>query len=408
MPPESRKILKIFLLLVSYPKSPHNLRIKRQFTNFMSETETKSEPDSDAPGETAAERKTDIEEFTEDFGIQSVSSAEMIKDGEFAPGNSSLNEEDENVSILKSKYQRSKDVDFSAGEIDSLIEKSPVFKELSEPKLPALPKENRARLQMQSPTRLHFYWSIKNNPFQTLNRVFGGNAQDYTLVVKLVNRTRNREELVPIESEGATWFDVDADSTYRAEIGFTAAQRPFIRLMFSNTVETPRKNPSPRGDFSLDWAVSANQFAQVLDVSGYAQDAVEVALAGDDFSFAETATRNAFSQVTGDQENDFTEDNSSEIRFTLLALAAGYRAENLRGQISHSLFMKLLENVETVSAEKAFIALQENFGEFTEEIVEEDRKQTIFGISSINFPKFSKRRILPKFAPVSSFSNNLK
>jgi len=57
--------------------------------------------------------------------------------------------------------------------VEPETEPSEVFKELSEPKLPELVKENRARLQMQSPTKIHFYWSIKTNPFQTLTRVFG-------------------------------------------------------------------------------------------------------------------------------------------------------------------------------------------------------------------------------------------
>ncbi len=255
---------------------------------------------------------------------------------------------------------------------------------------------------MQSPNRLYFYWSIKNSQYQTLNRLFGKNAENYTLVAKLANRTQNSEEIIPIEAEGATWFEVDADSTYRTEIGFYAANHPFVRLMVSNIVETPRKNPSPHGDFSLDWAVSANQFAQVLDVSGYAQDAIEVALAGDDLEFAEIATRNAFSQVIGRQETNFTENSVSEIRFVLLALASGYRAENLRGQISKTLFAKLMENAESLSAEKALNALQENFTEFADETIEEGFGQTIFGASSINFPRFSKRRVLPKFSPISS------
>ena len=55
-------------------------------------------------------------------------------------------------------------------------ELSPVMKELASVELPKLEKENRARLQMQSPTKLFFYWSTKGNPFQMLNRSFGGNT----------------------------------------------------------------------------------------------------------------------------------------------------------------------------------------------------------------------------------------
>ena len=71
------------------------------------------------------------------------------------------------------------------------VELSPVFKALAEPKLPALSKENRARLLMQSPNRLYFYWSMHTNPFQTLNRALGKQTGSYTLVLKLVDLKRD-------------------------------------------------------------------------------------------------------------------------------------------------------------------------------------------------------------------------
>ncbi len=293
---------------------------------------------------------------------------------------------------------------------DELLEvEDPIFAELSAPKLPELPKENRARLQMQSPTRLNFYWSIKQNPFQTLNRAFG-NTGSYTLVAKLVNQTADREEFFPVEAEGSSWFNVDADATYRAEIGFYAPNRPFVRVMFSNTLETPRKNPSPRRATEKDWAVSAYQFAEVLDVSGYQQDAFEVALAGDDFEHSESATSNAFSQFIGKQEIDFPSD---EIRFALLALASGYTLESLRGHIGASLFAVLQENAEKVSAENALAALNEHFDVFSDEILEEEEiGSAVFGASLVNFPKMSRKRTVPKtllpkigpkLSPISSF-----
>lgn len=372
----------------------------------MSEKDTKKELTNDERPAKLPYEKTEVENLIEDFEIHAVSSAEFIKVEKSATEsfeNSSLDEKDENVFPLNSESSEMDDFDLPEKEINYLIEKSPVFKELAAPKLPELPKENRARLQMQSPTRLYFYWSTKSNPFQTLNRAFGASPGNYTLVVKLVNQTKNREEFIPIDTAGATWFDADADSTYRAEIGFYAAHRPFVRLMYSNMVKTPRKNPSPRSDFSLDWTISANQFAQFLDASGYAQDAVEVALAGDDFEFADKAARDAFSQVFDEQEYDFTEDDAGEMRFALIALASGYSAENLHGQISKNLLAKLLETTENLSAEKARVALQENFGEFVEQTMAEEFGQAIFGASLLNFPRFSKRRLLPKFAPVSSF-----
>jgi len=281
---------------------------------------------------------------------------------------------------------------------------------LSAPKLPKLAKENRARLQMQSPTRLYFYWSFKNDPFQTLNRTFAGGAADFKLVVKLVNQTRGNEEITPIETEGSAWFDADANSTYRAEVGFYAANSLFTRLMFSNTIETPRKSPSLRRDFSTDWSVNAQVFAQVLNNSGFPQDASEVVLAGDDAAFSDRATHNAFTQILDDQKTDFARndlfisDDSSEVRFALLALASGIALGNLRGQISKKLFATFEENAENISAAKALAALQENFGEFEDEFLEtEEFGSAVFGSSVLNFPKTSKRRFVPKFSPISSF-----
>ena len=341
-----------------------------------------------------------------EFKLKPISSAEIIKPNLMA---------DEDVFSLDAPLPSSVETG-AAAEIESTDDVAideenaateiadPIFKELAEPKLPELSKENRARLQMQSPNKIYFYWSFKGNPFQTLRRVFG-NQVNYQLVVKLVNRTNGREEIFPAEAEGSTWFDVDADSTYRAEVGFYAVNRPFVRVMFSNIVETPRQNPSSRRDFSPNFTVSAEQFAEVLDASGFEQDAFEVALAGDDIESANEATQTAFSQIVGTPPKDFDENKSSEIRFILLALASGYSAQDLRGHISPSLFAVLQSNTEKISAAKALSALQGNFGISSDGTFEEESfAATVVGASLINFPRFSKRSILPKFAPISSLS----
>ncbi len=287
----------------------------------------------------------------------------------------------------------------------------PIFAELSLPILPELQKENRAQLQMQSPNRLYFYWSIKNNPFQTLKKVFGGNSGNYQLVAKLVNQNTEREELHAVEAEGNWWFNVESNANYRAELGFYAPNRPFIRVMYSNSIETPRKNPSPRIATDADWAITATEFAEVLDNSGFTRDAFEVALAGDDIENAEVATDNAFYQFVGERKEDFSSD---EVRYAILALASGVELTELRGQISESLFIVLQENLEKLSAENAMSALKEHFDVFDEEIIEEEIiGATVFGASLINFPKKLNKRAVPKtlspktlskLSPLSSFS----
>jgi len=269
---------------------------------------------------------------------------------------------------------------------DPEAELSPAFKELREPKLPALPRENRARLLMQTPTRVYFYWGLKNNPYQILHRAFGDNRGSYTLVLKLINVTRDTEEMHPVDAEGNWWFNVEPDCTYRAEIGFYAPNRPYFRALYSNTVTTPRKSPSPRVATDADWRVSATTFATVLDNAGFQQDAYEVDLAGDDVEASDTATRAAFTRFIGEDANPdaFTVE---ELRYAMLALASGVSLEALRWKISESLFALLAAHLDRLSSESALGALREHFDIDDEEIIEEEQLSAVYGSSLVHFPK---------------------
>ena len=110
---------------------------------------------------------------------------------------------------------------------------SPAFRALAEPVLPELSRENRARLLMQTPTRLYFYWAVKENPWTMLKKAFGSDTGSYTLVLKLTNLRRDSEEIHPCDAAGNWWFDVEPDSEYQAEIGFYAPNRPYFRVIYS-------------------------------------------------------------------------------------------------------------------------------------------------------------------------------
>jgi hypothetical protein len=286
--------------------------------------------------------------------------------------------------------------------------RSPVFKELALPKLPELKRENRAKLLMQSPNKLFFYWSVKSNPFRTLHKAFGERTGNYSLVLKLIDLKHETAEIYPVEAEGSWWFDVEADGSYRAEIGFYAPNGPYVRMMFSNTIETPRKSPSPRAATSADWKVSAETFAEVLDVSGFAQDAFNVAMAGDDHEHSERATRAAFINFIGVGSGvDMQGFSAEDLRFALLALASGISLDELREHLSPALFALLQKYEASLSADRANSALHEHFGISSDEIEEEEQiGPAIFGSSLVNFPRLSirKRKELPKFEPLSSFS----
>ncbi len=287
---------------------------------------------------------------------------------------------------------------------DPKVELSPVFKALAEPVLPELSRENRARLQMQTPTRLYFYWAVKENPWHLLKNAFGSDTGSYMLVLKLTNLRRDSEEIHPCDAAGNWWFDVEPDGEYQAEVGFYAPNRPYFRVIYSNTVETPRRSPSPHPASEARWTVSAGKFAEVLDVAGFTQDAFDVALAGDDQPAAQSATHNAFTQFAGD--HDLHGIAAEDIRYAMLAIAAGATLEDLRFKISPALFAILAANADKIFARKALAALGEHFDIDEAEFVEEQLGSAVYGASLVNFPKTLRTRKVSsvKFAPVSSHS----
>jgi len=301
----------------------------------------------------------------------------------------------------------------SFDEVDAAMSDfSPEFLELAIPKLPELEKENRARLLMQSPNKLYFYWAVGKNPYHTLNRALGA-AANYTLVLKLVNTRTEAEEIHPADAAGNWWFDVDPDAEYRAEIGFYAVNRPYIRVMYSNTVATPRKAPSPRTADAAEWRVPAQRFAKVLDAAGYKRDAFDVALAGDDIVAADAAARSAFAQFTGRRYYEFESLGASEIRYAMLALASGVSLNELSGLVSRRLFELLTAALgadmpasKAAPRDRAMAALRDKFDFETEDFeIEDDEAEPVFGGSLVGFPrKLRKRGLLPDLGQVSSLN----
>lgn len=294
------------------------------------------------------------------------------------------------------------------------VKLSPTFRALADVKLPDLQRENRARLQMQTPTRIYFYWSVKENPWAMLTNVFGGDRGNYTLVIKLIDQTFGHETINQCESEGNWWFDVEPDRKYQAEVGFFAPGRPYFRILHSNLVETPRRSPSPRAATDSDWRVSANKFAEVLDVAGFSRDAFDVAMAGDDIALAQDASQQAFTSFIGSSEIQIEGISSDELRYALIALASGMTLEELRGKVSPTLFAILQANAGQINAGRAMTSLTEHFEIDETEFTEEEFGPAVYGASLVNFPKTLKTKtvsnmkpsieLAPRYNPVSSHS----
>ncbi len=277
----------------------------------------------------------------------------------------------------------------------------PVFRELATPKLPQLPKTARGRLLMQSPNRLFFYWSVGANPFQKLNKVLGRQTAGYALVLKLVDLKRETERIFPAEPDGSWWFDVEANGSYRAEIGFYAPNGPYVRVLYSNVIDTPRRNPSPRVDTESDWALPSESFARVLEAAGFTEDAFDVALAGDDRAAADAATHDAFGEFLDQDDLDTTGIDADEIRNTMLLIASGASLESMRWEMSPKLFA-ILEQAGQVDSERALEALRSRFAIEDSELSEEEFGPAVFGASIVNFPKRRIRTRPRAPRPVSS------
>ena len=152
--------------------------------------------------------------------------------------------------------------------------------------------------------------------------------------------------------------------------------------------------------------MSAGKFAEVLDVAGFTRDAFDVALAGDDYTSAESATHTAFSQFAGD--HDLHGIAAEDIRYAMLAIASGATLEDLRFKISPALFAILSANADKIFAGKAMTALGEYFDVDEAEFVETQLGSAVYGASLVHFPKTLKtRRVSSKtgqrYSPISSF-----
>lgn len=285
------------------------------------------------------------------------------------------------------------------------VELSSAFKTLAAPSLPDLQRENRARLMMQTPTKLYFYWSVRQNPYHLLRKAFGDDQGSYSLVLKLTELITGVEEIHRAEAEGNWWFNVEPNGKYEAEIGFYAPNRPYFRIIYSNTIETPRRSPSNRVASDLDWYVSASKFAEVLDVAGFSQDAFDVAMAGDDHYAAEHVTHTAFAQFVGNNDHDLRGIAAEDIRYALMALASGLAIEELRSRISSTLFAILQANSAKIAAGNAMNILTEYFDIDESDLTEHQVGSAVYGASLVHFPRTIKtRHIMPKYAPLSSFS----
>ena len=131
-------------------------------------------------------------------------------------------------------------------------------------------------LLVQSPERIFLYWQHARSPYDTLRKAFADSAA-YQQVVRLIDVASGTVSMYEASTHRAQWFEVRPDCAYRAEVGFIAPERPFIRLLASNVARTPPRGVSQHTDSAPEFRVTAAVFARMLGAAGYPEDASEVA-----------------------------------------------------------------------------------------------------------------------------------
>ncbi len=144
--------------------------------------------------------------------------------------------------------------------------------------LPELYERDDLQLLVQSPYRLYAYWQHAHDPQVTLRRAFGAVAHGYQLAVRLLDAETGITQTNAISPARNYWFDVQPGRAYRAEVGFAAAGKPFVRLLVSADTRTPTVGVAPESDATPEFGASAAEFARVVNETGYAGDALAIAL----------------------------------------------------------------------------------------------------------------------------------
>lgn len=245
---------------------------------------------------------------------------------------------------------------------------------LSAEDLPEIPQKDAARLQLQSPNRIWLYWSLGKNPYTTLEKAFGARAKAYSISLRLTDLESNESKFFAGSMSGSYWFnDVKAGAKYKVDLGFAAPNRPFIRLLSSNTVETPRPAPSPRIATDADFAVRVPKFVEILEASGYSHQTAPLRFATSNANEADAKTLSIVQRLSAGELPSLEGVNLLELRWALLSLLAGVSLDEVKKSVSPELVAWLSE----VNAQNADALKPENVKTIMQSVIGEDFVQAV-------------------------------
>lgn len=121
------------------------------------------------------------------------------------------------------------------------------------------------RALWQDPFRLFVYWQLKDNPFDRLRQIFPAHeVGNFHSVLKLVDETTNISSFFNAAFTREYWFSVFPDRRYRVELGVRSPRYGYIKLLSSQTAQTPRGGPSDQAATEDDYFIDSDEFIDVL------------------------------------------------------------------------------------------------------------------------------------------------
>jgi hypothetical protein len=224
-----------------------------------------------------------------------------------------------------------------AREPDAAANRHALALEDDEP-LPTVYGRDDLQLLVQSPYRLYAYWQYAHDPFETLRRAFGAAADGYQLTVRLIDIGYGQMQTDTASPACNYWFDVQPGRAYRAQVGFAAADKPFIHLLSSEVARTPNVGVAPTSDEATEFHVAAPEFARVVNETGYAADALTVALeAADEATEHESTLTLAHTLAGTPQPPVFAESELPHLRALITALVFNEPLAQVRARLAPTL-----------------------------------------------------------------------
>lgn len=119
------------------------------------------------------------------------------------------------------------------------------------------------RVLVQDPFHLFVYWQLKDNPFDRLRRIFP-DGEEFQTVLKLIDEGAQIAVYFDAAFAREYWFDVFPGRTYRVELGVRSPRYGYIKLLSSQTVETPRGTISDQAASEPEYQIAPDDYLRVL------------------------------------------------------------------------------------------------------------------------------------------------